>query len=141
MSQRSRQKRDQRHHRRRTSIQVAVGAVAVLLVIVIGVSALDSDGSDDGIAASGSTTVSMTEFAFSPDPIVVSQADAVLTVVNDGSVAHDLLINELGKGSPDLPPGQEFELDLTDQPPGTYDVICDLPGHVEAGMVTKITIE
>jgi len=32
-------------------------------------------------------------------------------------------------------------LDLTGQPAGTYRVVCDLPGHTEAGMVTELTIE
>jgi len=68
-------------------------------------------------------------------------AGARLEVVNDGTTGHDLLIGELGKGTPDLPPGESTVLDLSDQPPGTYRVVCDLPGHTEAGMVTELTLE
>jgi uncharacterized cupredoxin-like copper-binding protein len=32
-------------------------------------------------------------------------------------------------------------LDLSDQPAGTYRVVCDLPGHTEAGMVTELVLE
>jgi len=83
----------------------------------------------------------MTEFAFSPDPIVVPKGEAgAIEVVNDGMVNHNLLVAQLGKGAPDLAPGQRFVLDLSDQPAGTYRVVCDLPGHTEAGMVTEITL-
>ena len=85
--------------------------------------------------------MSMTEFAFDPDPIVLQRGqDARLEVVNDGKVAHDLLISALGKGTPDLPPGQRMVLDLSNQPAGTYRVVCDLPGHTEAGMVTELIL-
>ena len=142
MSQRSRKKHDQHRRRQRAGVQLAAAVGAVVLLIVIGVLALGSVGSDgDSTEGRGGLTVSMTEFAFAPDPIVLPQGDAVLTIVNDGTIAHNLLINDLGKGAPDLDPGQEFELDLTDQPPGTYAVICDLPDHAAAGMVTTLTIE
>lgn len=85
--------------------------------------------------------VSMTEFAFDADPIVLPQGGgALLDVVNDGNVVHDLVIGDLGKGTPDLPPGGSMTLDLSDQPAGTYRVVCDLPGHTEAGMVTELVI-
>ena len=50
------------------------------------------------------------------------------------------MLPELGKGTPDVEPDEAFTLDLTDQPPGTYEVICDLPGHREAGMETTLTL-
>jgi plastocyanin len=100
-------------------------------------------GGDDDATADGTgdaQRVSMTEFAFDPDPIVLEAGDARLEVVNDGAVAHDLVINELGKGTPDLPAGERMVVDLSDQPAGTYRVVCDLPGHTEAGMVTELTL-
>lgn len=122
----------------------------VLAVVVVGAAVVAFAarlGSDDDSPGGGGTggeaavVVSMTEFAFEPDPIVLSARDAALEVVNDGAVAHDLVIPVLGKGTPDLPPGERMVLDLTDQPAGTYRVVCDLPGHTEAGMVTELTIE
>lgn len=83
----------------------------------------------------------MTEFAFDPDPIVLSGDEKALTVVNDGAVPHDLVVPELGKGTPDLPAGGELTIDLSDAPRGTYEVICDIPGHREAGMESELVIE
>lgn len=146
MSQRSRHDRVRREQRR-TRGKRAAGLGVLLLLLALGglalASALGSDStSDDGAgAASGTVRVSMTEFAFDPDPIVLQHGPgARLEVVNDGTTGHDLLIGQLGKGTPDLPPGQRMVLDLSGQPAGTYRVVCDLPGHTEAGMVTELIL-
>lgn len=114
----------------------AVAAVALLVVLtVVTVSTLD-----DGGPGGATSDVSMVEMAFVPDPIEVAAADANLRVVNDGELPHSLVIPDLGKGTPDLDPGQSLALDLTDQEPGTYVVICDVPGHREAGMETTLVL-
>ena len=118
-------------------------AAAVFASLLVGVVVLVGGGDDSGSsAAPGSgVRVSMTEFAFDPDPIVLSGDDKAVTVVNDGAVPHDFVVPELGKGTPDLPAGAELTIDLSDQPAGTYEVICDITGHREAGMVTRLVIE
>lgn len=122
-----------RQRARRRSIIVAAGT-AVPVVLVAALVAVGR-GADDS-----SVRVSMSDFAFDPDPVSLGQGERRLTIVNDGLVAHDFVVPELGKGTPDLPPGGEMVLDLSQQPTGTYEVICDLPGHREAGMVTEITL-
>ena len=113
-----------------------MAAVALLVLITfVTVSTLD-----DGAPAGGAADVSMVEMAFVPDPIDLAVSEARLRIVNDGEVPHSLVITELGKGTPDLEPGAELTLDLTDQAPGTYAVICDVPGHLEAGMETTLTL-
>lgn len=129
---------------RQRAQRIAVGGA--LLVILVGAALLLTTRSDDDDGGSssgdGGVRVSMTDFAFDPDPIVVRRGEpGAIDVVNDGEVAHDLVIGELGKGTPDLAPGTSMVLDLSDQPAGTYRVICDLPGHVEAGMVTELVLE
>lgn len=147
MAQRTRHAREQQRARQaRIRRGLLIGGVALVVAVVgvVVIAAVLDDGGSDGPAvdSAGATTVSMTDFAFSPDPIVLSlAAGARLEVVNDGTTAHDLLIVELGKGTPDLPPGERMTLDLSDQPAGTYRVVCDLPGHTEAGMVTELTLE
>ena len=136
MSQRSRQRDNRRNF---ATLQLVAAVAAVVLLVVIGVLALGSTDSSD--PPGDSTTLSMTEFAFAPNPIVLDRSKATLFVVNDGHESHNLLINALGKGTPDLGPGEVFQIDLSDQPAGTYPVICDLPGHAAAGMVTELTIE
>jgi plastocyanin len=77
---------------------------------------------------------------FTPDPIDLPRTDARLRIVNDGAVPHSFIVPELGKGTPDLEAGAEMTLDLTEVPAGTYTVICDIPGHREAGMETTLTL-
>ena len=113
-----------------------MGAVVLLVVLtLVTVSSLD-----DGEPTSGAASVSMVEMAFVPDPIELPTSEARLQIANDGEVPHSFVLPELGKGTPDVEPGGSFTLDLTDQPPGTYEVICDLPGHREAGMETTLTL-
>jgi plastocyanin len=131
--------RKQAARRRVEGIVVASAALALVVGAAI---LLATRGADRPEAPGGGHQVSMTEFAFDPDPIVLRQGDgATIEVVNDGAVDHDLVIGELGKGTPDLAPGEAMVLDLSDQPAGSYRVVCDLPGHTEAGMVTELTIE
>jgi uncharacterized cupredoxin-like copper-binding protein len=115
---------------------VAVAAVVGVLLAV----ALGGDDGDDGPTPAATQTVSMIEMAFEPDPIVDEAGAAVLRVVNDGAVEHSLVIEGAGKGTPDLEPGQELTLDLRSLEPGTYRVLCDIPGHVEAGMETTLEL-
>jgi uncharacterized cupredoxin-like copper-binding protein len=144
MSQRSRQiQHDQQRRARLRTLGMVVAAVVVGAAAVAFAAQLGAgrDGASGDASAGGSVRVSLTEFAFAPDPIVVDRGAPRLEIVNDGTTAHDLVIPSLGKGTPDLPAGDRMVLDLSGQPAGTYRVVCDLPGHTEAGMVTELTIE
>ena len=101
----------------------------------------DGGGGDDAAGAGGGVATSevvMTEFAFDPDELLVP-ADAVLTLINDGAVVHNMSVD--GTASDMVDGGGEGELDLAGVAPGTYEFRCDVPGHAEAGMVGSITIE
>lgn len=130
-----------RHQRFRRQLAIAVAVIAVFglagLVAIVASGGSDDDGGGDEAAT---TSVSMVEMAFSPDPITVDVADARLEVVNDGAVRHSFVVPDLGKGTPDLGPGQKLVVDLTDQAPGEYYAYCDVPGHREAGMETTLIL-
>jgi uncharacterized cupredoxin-like copper-binding protein len=134
-------RRLQEQQRRRSQRQLIAGlAVAGILMVAVMVIAFTAGGSSGPSSDSAASTISMTEMAFAPDPIEVSRGDAKLRIVNDGKLPHSFLIPELGKGTPDLATGDEMELDLTTQEPGTYRVICDVPGHLEQGMETTLIL-
>lgn len=139
MSARTREREQRQRSRQRRRFMVGAAAAALILGTIVLVASLAGDDEAPNTGTGEGLRVSMTEFAFDPDPIAVSGEDAQLLVVNEGLVVHDLVIPELGKGTPDVHAGEEFELDLTGQPAGTYRVICDIPGHLEAGMETEIT--
>lgn len=92
------------------------------------------------IAGAPTVEVEATEFAFQPDQVVVDADETVnLTLVNNGSLTHDLTIPEL-----DIHlvarPGQTNSTALSPTDPGEYQMLCTIPGHAEAGMVGLIVI-
>jgi manganese oxidase len=91
----------------------------------------------EGGGQSGPVAVSLTEFAISPSAIT---ADSSLSVTNDGAMAHNLVIVGTGVETPMLNPGQSASLDVSSLAPGTYEVICSVGGHKEAGMVGTLTV-
>ena len=87
--------------------------------------------------SAGATAVSLTEFSISPDPIEVP-AGSSLAVTNDGSVAHNLVVE--GSTTPMLNSGDSASLDVSSLAPGSYAVFCDVSGHRAAGMETTIEV-
>jgi FtsP/CotA-like multicopper oxidase with cupredoxin domain len=68
-------------------------------------------------------------------------ADGRLEVTNDSpSTVHNFVIPELGLRTPDLQPGESYTIDLSGVAPGTYDTLCDIPGHAGAGMAGSLMI-
>ena len=94
----------------------------------------DTDSASGGVQAS---EVTMSDFAFDPSELLVTEG-AVLTLVNDGAVTHNMSVD--GTASEMVEAGAEGELDLAGVAPGSYEFRCDVAGHAEAGMVGSITI-
>lgn len=139
MSGRSRRVQEQQLRQRRVIAGVVVSGLLVVVALVLALTAGGSSDPSDEPTAAG--VVSMIEMAFIPDPIDVTSDQARLRIVNDGLVPHSFVVPELGKGTPDLAPEAEMTLDFRDAAPGTYTVICDIPGHREAGMEGTLNVE
>jgi plastocyanin len=131
MSQRQRQRAEQHAHRR---TQLVVGAGVVGLLALGGVLFLPISGD-----APEKVPVSMVDYAF--DPVEARAAPGqVLTISNDGAIVHSYLIVDLAKGV-ELQPGGVQDLHIpTDAEERVYQVICDIPGHVEQGMVGTLEV-
>lgn len=57
-----------------------------------------------------------------------------INLINSGAAAHNFDVGQLGIVV-DMPAGQTVPYTLpADTPPGTYEFICSIPGHAEAGM-------
>jgi len=101
--------------------------------------------------------VDMTDFAFTPNQYIVPAAKQItLQVTHDGLVTHEFIIMKYGTevgehfNEEDQPnvywqitvqPGDSktFTFIAPDQP-GTYQIVCGMAGHVEAGMVGKLEV-
>ncbi|MEX2563104.1 MAG: multicopper oxidase domain-containing protein [Nitriliruptoraceae bacterium] len=86
-----------------------------------------------------SVAVELSEFAISPSNIAVA-VDGVIQVANRGAIDHDFAIVGTDVGTPMLRTGETFELSLAGLAPGTYDIICTVPGHDSSGMRGTLTI-
>lgn len=134
----------QRQEHSALSVFAALAAVAAFLVATLGVVVAvvnDSGGSGGGGSSAGAPVpVSLTEFAITPDTINAPSGDVTLAVTNDGGQIHNLSVTELGETTPDLNGGGAATLELSGVADGTYEVICTIPGHAEAGMVGTLVV-
>ena len=128
--------------------------VASGAVLLLGACGDDEDG-DEG--ASTSIEASASEFEFEPDSWTVPAGEAfTIEFANEGTTEHEWAVIVLGEdiGSEEdfeeqkvlleveaLPAGESTDEQFTIDEPGTYQVICALEGHFDAGMEGSLTVE
>ena len=82
------------------------------------------------------------DFSFGPQEIRVKSGERVrLNIRNNGSVAHDWYVDDLGLGTPLIQPGQTTTFEFTAGAAGSYEAICTEPGHEALGMTGVLIIE
>lgn len=120
---------------------------AGLVVLVL---ALRSGGSGPTTAV----TFRADEFAYRPADAEVLSGSVEVTLANRGQVGHELVVLAPGVHItsrdqfdetmslltiPSIAPGSEVTATV-DLPPGAYQVVCLLPGHLEAGMSATLEV-
>jgi len=105
-------------------------------------------------------TIELSEFAFTPKEFTLTAGQPyVLEVVNKGTVKHEFTAEDFfgsvafrkaedasGEFKAPAPrevevfAGAEIELYLIPTQPGTYELVCEIEGHFEAGMFGTITV-
>jgi plastocyanin len=99
-------------------------------------------------SAGGTTSVSMDEYSFDPNDVVVKKGDSI-EVANDGAIAHNLTIEQgpdPKKKSKKLAGTSTFTPDKSEQlkvdlKPGKYAMACTVSGHRELGMTGTVTVK
>jgi manganese oxidase len=126
----------------RSATAVFAAAVAVVALLIAGVAVAVTNNNDTGggglTAGGGGATapvtidVGMTEFRFDM-PAEVPTGTVTFNISNNGSVAHNFAIPSLGVKTADIAPGasESVTVNLTE---GSYDYICEIAGHADAGM-------
>ena len=121
-------------------------AIAAILALMLGVTvALTFGGGlgDSGGTAAAETeavSVTLTEFAIEPGDLTVpSGVPLTFEVANEGATPHDFVIEGVAATSV-LQSGESETLEVDALEPGTYEVICEEPGHEGAGMVGTLTV-
>lgn len=135
---------------------VMVGATAPLVLLG------SACGSDDDGSSSTELEARLSEFQFTPDSWTApANEDVTVSLPNDGALVHEYVILKQGvtiSSEADLPETEEElladfvfteeevavggtgELDFN-LPAGTYQIICAIPSHFDAGMEGTLTVE
>jgi Cu+-exporting ATPase len=116
-----------------------LGGVALLGLALAG-GVMAADGAVD--AQLPHLHVTARDTRFQPADVSVGAGEwVVLEFTNDDTVVHDWMVE--GVPNLDVParPGQTAKLRFVLDTPGTYRVMCSIPGHAEAGMVGTLTVE
>ena len=113
--------------------------VAALLVLALPVLAACGGGGGGGneggnggdqAADSGKITVTAQNMSFDKTEITLKKGQtATIELVNNDSVQHDLVAEELGLEIPLTDPGKTNSIQFTPQQTGDFEFICTVPGH------------
>ncbi len=69
--------------------------------------------------------------------------DVTFVVKNPSQVTHQFSVegNGVNYKSPNIKPGSTNNYTIKGLPAGTYQIICNYPGHKQAGMVATLTVK
>ena len=101
--------------------------------------------------------VTMTDFQFQPNAFTVPAGQEItLNAKNDGGVVHSFVIMNKGQSAGteftdedqpnvywqvEIQPGGSTDTTFMAPPdPGEYEIVCHVPGHLQAGMVGKLNV-
>jgi uncharacterized cupredoxin-like copper-binding protein len=121
----------------RPRVRRTIGAFGIALSLITLATGCgdDSPGADrSAVEDSVSPRIEITahEMALEPDAIAVEAGDVEVVLHNDGTMLHDLRIED----QPfiiEAPAGETATSHVTLEP-GRYQLFCSLPGHRDAGM-------
>jgi uncharacterized cupredoxin-like copper-binding protein len=125
--------------------------VFLVIVLALALSACAKSG------PSARISFTMTDFAFNPNEFIIPAGkDITLHVTHNGTMEHSFIVMKHGTDAGevfdeadktniywevDLQPGDsETVLFRAPDQPGTYQVICGMPGHLQSGMIGKLIV-
>jgi len=91
--------------------------------------------------ASETIQVEVSEYKFVPSTLRVNEGKTVRFIVkNTGKINHEFELKELGVEAV-IRPGETVPVMVHPSKSGVYNLACDLPGHVEAGMQGELIVK
>jgi uncharacterized cupredoxin-like copper-binding protein len=135
-AQRSRQKQV----RARNRLLAMVGGVAVVLAVVL-VIVLRDPAPAAPVYAGTTLDLQLGDYFITGAtvPVTAPAGPVRIHAVNVGGLPHNVGVRRV-RISGEITRNEELTLDLGTLTPGTYEMYCDIPGHVEAGMVAPLVI-
>ncbi|MEW6093090.1 MAG: cupredoxin domain-containing protein [Chloroflexota bacterium] len=127
--------------------------IFALLVVLFAVSLSACQGN----TPSTNIDVELSDFSISPAQLIVpAGSEITLQVANTGSIIHDLTIMKFGVDVGDkydeedqdniyweieIQPGEAKTVQfMSPNEPGMYQIVCSIPGHLQAGMVGTLEV-
>jgi len=125
--------------------------VLLIMTLALALSACGNSGPSTKIS------FTMTDFAFNPNEFTIPAGeDITLNVTHNGTMEHSFIVMKYGTDAGkmfdeadkvnvywevDLQPGDsETVLFRAPDEPGTYQIICGMPGHLQSGMIGKLIV-
>jgi len=95
-----------------------------------------------GTAAGSPIAVTLKEWAIEPKSIQVPAGHQTFKVTNAGKLKHNfsIIVNGQEVKTANLANGETAMLEA-DIPAGTYDTLCDIPGHKQQGMAGTLEVK
>ena len=99
-------------------------------------------GGSGGTAAGSPIAVTLNEWSIEPKTIQAPAGHQTFKVTNAGKFKHNFSIIVSGQEvkTPNIDAGQTATLEA-DIPAGTYDTLCDIPGHKQQGMAGTLEVK
>jgi uncharacterized cupredoxin-like copper-binding protein len=119
-------------------------AIAMSTVVLGAVAIVTTARSESVVAGSAElpTTISveLSEFKIIMSTAAVKPGNILFQITNGGSVAHNFAVPLLKIKTGMLNPGQSESVVSSAVGAGTYEVVCEVAGHPEAGMKATLTV-
>ena len=97
--------------------------------------------SSQSVIAPTKITITMHDYSFTFSKRSVKKGTTVVfTVKNAGTVQHNVDFTSLSKRTAILSPGAKATLKIVFKKKGTLQVVCDVPRHIQLGMVTTFKV-
>ena len=121
-----------------------LAAIAMSTVVLGAVAIVTMARSESVVAGSAEpptiVSVELSEFKIAMSTTTVKPGDTTFQIKNSGSVAHNFAIPLLKLKTEMLNPGQSATVVASSVALGTYEIVCEVAGHPEAGMKTTLKV-
>lgn len=120
-----------------------------LVAATVSLVALSSGCGDDGpteveglptVEGAPDVVVVATDFAFEPDVVHLTAGDPVNIVLESAEGGHNFVVADAGFQLPIVDEGETTRGALSIDAPGSYELVCSVPGHASQGMVGTVDV-